>query len=115
MGPLEVAYILLRFPHLTETFVAEEIREVQRQGVRVHLFSLLPPKPGPVHSVSQALAQGESVSPDCTEDRSYAVRRSSRLVEPYRDQELYRLAAKPGFDTAFSPLNRRFGSQPRNS
>jgi len=55
--------------------------------------------------------------------RGYVVRRSSRLVEPYRDQELRWLAAKSGFDRAFglpfdklrTSLNRGFGSQTRNS
>ncbi len=55
MYTLRVAYILLRFPHLTETFVAEEIREVQQQGESLQICSLLPPKPGPVHPTSRAL------------------------------------------------------------
>ncbi len=53
----QVAYVLLRFPHLTETFIAEEIREVQQQGVSVQVFSLLSPKAGPIHPTSQALAR----------------------------------------------------------
>ena len=62
--PIPVAYILLRFPHLTETFIAEEIRQVQSQGTPVRIFSLLPPRPGPVHPTSQGLlAQVEYAPP----------------------------------------------------
>lgn len=41
---IDVAYMLLRFPHLTETFVAEEIRGHRRSGVGVRMFSLLAPR-----------------------------------------------------------------------
>jgi len=57
MNTLRVAYILLRFPHLTETFIAEEIQKVQQQGIPVQILSLLPPKQAPVHPTSQALMQ----------------------------------------------------------
>jgi len=52
---IEVAYVLHRFPTLTETFIAEEIRNVQSQGVIVHLFSLLTPTAKVVHPVSAGL------------------------------------------------------------
>lgn len=55
MKGLDVAYVLLRFPFLTETFVAEEIRKVQSLGVRVHLFSLLPARKELVHPLSAEL------------------------------------------------------------
>jgi glycosyltransferase involved in cell wall biosynthesis len=48
-----IVYVILRFPYLTETFVAEEIRAVRSQGVQVSIVSLLKPHAGPVqpHSV----------------------------------------------------------------
>jgi colanic acid/amylovoran biosynthesis glycosyltransferase len=52
---LDVAYVLHRFPCLTETFVAEEIRNMQSLGVKVRLFSLLPPTKELVHPVSADL------------------------------------------------------------
>jgi colanic acid/amylovoran biosynthesis glycosyltransferase len=61
---LEVAYILLRFPHLTETFVADEMWEMQKQGVRIHLFSLLRPRKAPVHPTSQRLAKDARYAPE---------------------------------------------------
>lgn len=61
---LEVAYILLRFPHLTETFVADEIWEIQQQGVRVRLFSLLRPRDDSVQPVSKRLAKDARYAPE---------------------------------------------------
>ncbi len=55
MDETEIAYILLRFPSVTETFVAEEIRRIIGLGRQVTIYSLLPPKPGPVHPVSAEL------------------------------------------------------------
>ncbi len=44
-----VAYILKRYPRLTETFILNEIRAMERLGERLHIFSLLPPEPPPHH------------------------------------------------------------------
>ncbi len=59
-----VAYILLRFPFLTETFVADEIRQVQKQGVRVHLFSLLRPRNQPKQPGSKDLGEETRYAPE---------------------------------------------------
>ncbi len=64
METFKVAYILLRFPALTETFVADEIREIQQQGIRVHLYSLLPPRQESVHPRYERLAQQVSYAPE---------------------------------------------------
>lgn len=42
---LKVAYLLLRFPHLTETFILREMVLLRRLGLGVHVFSLIPPLP----------------------------------------------------------------------
>jgi glycosyltransferase involved in cell wall biosynthesis len=55
MSRLRVAYILLHFPYLTETFVAEEIRAIRAQGVEVEIISLLEAGGGPVQTVSAGL------------------------------------------------------------
>jgi colanic acid/amylovoran biosynthesis glycosyltransferase len=52
---MRVAYILLHFPYLTETFIAEEIRAVQAQGVEVQIVSLLGPGRGFVQELSARL------------------------------------------------------------
>jgi colanic acid/amylovoran biosynthesis glycosyltransferase len=60
---LEVAYVLLRFPYLTETFVADEIWELQQQGVHVTIYSLLEPHEGPVQPTSKQLAKDAYYAP----------------------------------------------------
>ncbi|MBN1314361.1 MAG: glycosyltransferase [Anaerolineales bacterium] len=55
MVDLKVAYVLLRFPSTTETFIAEEIQKIQGIGVDVRLFSLLKPIEKPIHPVSLSL------------------------------------------------------------
>ena len=52
-----VAYILKRYPRLTETFILNEIRAMERLGENLHIFSLLPPEPPPHHpAVGEVLA-----------------------------------------------------------
>jgi glycosyltransferase involved in cell wall biosynthesis len=48
-GRAPVAYVLKRYPRLTETFILNEIRAMERLGERLHIFSLLPPEPPPHH------------------------------------------------------------------
>jgi len=55
MTNLKIAYILFRFPTLTETFIAEEIQKIQTLGVNVQVYSLLPSKENLVHSVSKSI------------------------------------------------------------
>ena len=58
-----VVYLLLRFPYLTETFIAEEIRAVRSQGVHVSIVSLLKPHAGPVQSHSKELLSSTWYAP----------------------------------------------------
>jgi colanic acid/amylovoran biosynthesis glycosyltransferase len=44
-----VAYVMSRFPKLTETFVLDELVAVDRQGVRIELFPLLRERADVVH------------------------------------------------------------------
>jgi glycosyltransferase involved in cell wall biosynthesis len=55
MNNLEIAYVLFRFPHLTETFIAEEIHKIQNKGVKLQLYSLLQPVNELVHPISMEL------------------------------------------------------------
>ncbi len=47
LGP--VAYVMKRYPRLSETFILNEIRAMERLGARLRIFSLLPPEPPPHH------------------------------------------------------------------
>lgn len=53
--PLKVAYVLKRFPRLSETFILNEVLELERQGVEVEILSLLRPPPEPLHDLMSAL------------------------------------------------------------
>ncbi len=47
--PLRVAYVMSRFPKLTETFILFEMLAVERQGVAIELFPLLRERTTKVH------------------------------------------------------------------
>ncbi len=53
-GP-QVVYVLLRFPCLTETFVAEEMRHIQKRGVGLRIYSLLRSQEELIQPASQEL------------------------------------------------------------
>ncbi|MHB8476186.1 MAG: glycosyltransferase [Steroidobacteraceae bacterium] len=46
-GP--IAYVMNRYPRLSETFILNEIRVMERLGADLHIFSLLQPEPPPHH------------------------------------------------------------------
>jgi colanic acid/amylovoran biosynthesis glycosyltransferase len=60
---LKVAYILSRFPHLTETFILREMILLRELGLDVHVFSMLPPLPTPVHQQVQEMMPYVHYSP----------------------------------------------------
>lgn len=53
--PLKVAYILHRFPYLTETFIVREMHHVRRLGVELTIFSLMRPHHAVISRDAQAL------------------------------------------------------------
>ena len=48
--PRRIGYVLKMFPRLSETFVLNEILELERQGAEVHVFSLMHPADGRFHA-----------------------------------------------------------------
>ena len=55
---MKIAYLLKTFPRLSETFVLNEILELERQGVELHIFSLRQPSETKVHpAVAEIRAQ----------------------------------------------------------
>jgi glycosyltransferase involved in cell wall biosynthesis len=62
-GP--IAYVMKRYPRLTETFILNEIRAMERLGAQLHIISLLPPEPPPHHPlVGEVLAPIHSPPPE---------------------------------------------------
>jgi colanic acid/amylovoran biosynthesis glycosyltransferase len=47
---LRVGYVLKRFPRFSETFILNELLELERQGVEVEVFSMLRPPEEPRHA-----------------------------------------------------------------
>lgn len=60
---LKIAYILNRFPYLTETFILREMVHVRELGQEVHIFSLLPPLATPVHQQAREMMPYVHYSP----------------------------------------------------
>lgn len=54
-GPPRVAYILKRFPRLSETFILNEIAVMEGFGSQLVLFSLLQPEPPPHHPIVKTI------------------------------------------------------------
>lgn len=44
-----IAYVMKRYPRLSETFILNEIRAMERLGAKINIFSLLQPEPPPHH------------------------------------------------------------------
>jgi len=53
--PLRVAYVLKRFPRLSETFIINELLELERQGVTVEVYSLMRPPQEARHALLEQL------------------------------------------------------------
>jgi colanic acid/amylovoran biosynthesis glycosyltransferase len=60
---VKVAYVMSRFPRLTETFVLGELLAVEEQGVEVELFPLLRERDDLVHPEAQVLARRAQYQP----------------------------------------------------
>lgn len=63
-SPLKVGYVLKRFPRLTETFILNEILELERQGAEVEIYSLLKPRDEPRHRLLSQLRGRVHYLPD---------------------------------------------------
>lgn len=48
-GPLRLAYVVKMFPRFSETFVLNELLELERLGFEITVYSLKHPTPGPRH------------------------------------------------------------------
>jgi len=60
---LKVAYIMSRFPKLTETFILYEMLAVEQEGVQVQVYPLLREKTDTVHPEAESFAQTAHFQP----------------------------------------------------
>src|ERR1700731_465772 len=105
---LKVAYLLLYFPRLTETFIAEEIEALRSRNIDVRIIALLSPESGPVQPLSRNLLQYTWYAPNvwnrtlwkanlrfiCEAPRLYLTLLSTLLTQPYPERPLALLAKR---------------------
>jgi glycosyltransferase involved in cell wall biosynthesis len=60
---LRVAYVLKMYPRFSETFILNELLELERQGVELHVFSLKRPNDGVAHADVGRLAASVTYLP----------------------------------------------------
>jgi glycosyltransferase involved in cell wall biosynthesis len=82
-----VGYVLRKFPVLSETFILNELLELEAQGVPLHVFSLQPPNDPRYHEDLPRLAAHITYVPGITDIRKL-LRHHQRLARqvpgPYR-------------------------------
>jgi hypothetical protein len=89
-----IGYLLKTFPKLSETFILNEMLELERQGLQLHIFSLRQPQASPQHPAVRQLRAPvtyiPSLLPECHPDAEAALlqsqidwyqRDASRLLE----------------------------------
>lgn len=59
----KIAYIMSRFPKLTETFILYEILALQRRGITIEIFPLLRERQNIIHSEARQLAERAHYQP----------------------------------------------------
>ena len=93
---MNVTYILLRFPKLTETFVAEEIHALLAKDIDVHIVSLLKAESGPVQPLSRELADRAWSAPGLLSLRLWKAQFHYGLTRPWRTfRSLVTLLSQP--------------------
>jgi len=103
---LRVGYVLKRFPRFSETFILNELLELQRQGISVEVFSLLHPPQEPRHAMLEQLQAPVTYLPRGSALGKWKL--SSGITEPVdtgiaellASGELPYLELLPGKDTA---------------
>jgi len=80
-APLRVGYVVKRFPRVSETFIAQEILELERRGVEVRVFTLDEnDQPAPHGWLDRLRAEVVPVPPDTLRDTWEALRERAAAV-----------------------------------
>lgn len=88
---LRVGYVLKRFPNLSQTFILNEILELERQGVLVEIISLRCPRSEPTHSSLKKL-QAQITYLDVTTKSSDSII-AEQVAEWAKSRQLHHLHA----------------------
>ena len=87
MAEPTVGYLLKMYPRFSETFVLNELLELERQGVRLHVFSLKKPDDGVFHASVARLRAPVTYLPESplADARAYArAHRAALATDPPR-------------------------------
>lgn len=71
--PRSIGYLLKRYPRLSETFILNEMRALERLGVQLHIFSLLRPEESLVQRASAELHAQVTYFPEAWWSKAGAV------------------------------------------
>ena len=83
MKPQRVAYIVKHFPKLSETFIVEELAELQRRGVEVRICSLKSPTESLQHGVVKASGLLERTTYGLNEVKNVMARFRPQLIHAH--------------------------------
>src|SRR5260370_16346790 len=62
--PVRVGYVVKMFPRLSETFILNEILELEQQGLALHIFSLKRPADAVVHAQARSVRSPVTYLPE---------------------------------------------------
>jgi colanic acid/amylovoran biosynthesis glycosyltransferase len=80
MAKLRIAYVLKMYPRFSETFILNEVLELERQGVDLHIFSLRKPDDGRFHADLSRVRAAVTYAPESTLFSRAAFTQSHREV-----------------------------------
>ncbi len=75
-----VAVVLKGYPRLSETFIAHEIRELERRGLDIRLYSMRLPTDPAVHPVHREITAPVTYLPEYLHDQPLRVWRAWRMA-----------------------------------
>jgi glycosyltransferase involved in cell wall biosynthesis len=89
-----IGYLMKTFPKVSETFILNEILELERQGLKLHLFSLRPPQDERFHAavseVRSPITYIPSLLPKFSIDSAVKLLRSQVTLHPQNPQRFWK-------------------------
>jgi glycosyltransferase involved in cell wall biosynthesis len=103
-GSGRVGVVLKGYPRLSETFIAQELRALERRGVRLALFSLRHPTDAAIHPIHAEIEARVAYLPEYLHEEPLRVLRAWR-----------RMRRAPGYRAAWSAWRADFARDPSRS
>ena len=82
--PVPVAFVLKGYPRLSETFIAQEIRELERRGLDIRLYAMRLPTDPSMHPVHREIAAPVTYLPEYLHHQPLRVWRAWRMARRLR-------------------------------